>query len=122
MEGGMPESLRMAFANEAEPSFAILPAALHRAAATSTHVTIEGATNLWRTARAGELSTRSACRCALPAPGEIELIPVSRLFDCSANLAIALDHAASDCVSVACCEHLGQPLVMADARLLCTLC
>jgi predicted nucleic acid-binding protein len=73
---------------------------------------------LWRKTRLGELSAREASLAArLLERAEIELIPMRRLLDRAAALAIAFGHPAHDAMYLAVAECFGRPFVTADARL-----
>ena len=78
----------------------------------------ECANILWRKVRLSELTQDEANEAAsLIRIAQIEVLPVRRLIESSLRLAIALDHAAYDCVYLALALENDCPFVTADQRL-----
>jgi predicted nucleic acid-binding protein len=79
----------------------------------------EAANILWKKVKRGELSASEARIAArLLASFRIEFCSPGRELTRVLELAMALDHAAYDCVYLALAEERGVPMVTADAKLI----
>lgn len=72
---------------------------------------------LWKKVKRAELTTDEAIMAAhLIQRADVELLPMRRLMDGATRLAIALDHAAYDCIYLALAIERAWPFVTADER------
>lgn len=79
----------------------------------------ECANVLWKKTKRGELSEEEARLAArLIQRAEVELLPTRNLMEGALELAVALDHAAYDCVYLALALENGWPFVTADGSLI----
>jgi predicted nucleic acid-binding protein len=78
----------------------------------------ECANILWKKARNGELTRDEALFAArLLTSADVEFVAMRPLFERAMRLAVALDHAAYDCVYIALALDRDCPFVTADQRL-----
>ena len=78
----------------------------------------ECANVLWKKVKRAELTGKEATVAAsLLQRADIEVLPTRNLMDRALELAIAIDHAAYDCVYLALAIENNWPLVTADDRL-----
>jgi predicted nucleic acid-binding protein len=78
----------------------------------------ECANILWKKVRRGELTVQEASLAArLLERSEVELRPMRSLLDTSLQMAIAMEHAAYDCIYLSLAEQEGCDFVSADEQL-----
>jgi len=89
-----------------------------RALAAPDLLIAECANILWRKTRRNELSESEALFAAgLLARADIELVAMRPYLEAATRIAIALDHAAYDCIYIALAEAEGVRFVTADTSL-----